>query len=433
MLQLSNRKGEEMDENKKIISLKDIVLLILLLIGILALGGFVFTLIHIPVLFDFRSVPIVGKVFMILGSALVLFGIVLYCVVLKFSEKKDRKAIVLTVLFAIYYLYVLLGYFNFEIWGSKKYFWTIILSGIVLYIGYGIVLDFQTFFNKEKIIMILVAIAFLFATFFVFGLVNDSLTNDYFIKTSLGIVYAVSIPSFIKTTLFSDKTRDKGHFVFPLMISIVIGAGIIISLPFYVKWCGLSGEDFEVFVSVYSALVGGGLTLSGVAWTIYKGEKNRQEEEKKKSKPLFSANRLLSDKISISTQKVCFDLEESEQIGTFPFSVTMEIENSNQSAFTIKKVFHDGKWWEIAGDTVILPNAKTFFHFSFKEDVNNLFLNVQDGLGNAYYYEMKVLLLRLLLASNPSNDNAHTIREIREVSAEEVQKRTRESASTKRE
>ena len=109
----------------------------------------------------------------------------------------------------------------------------------------------------------------------------------------------------------------------------------------------------------------------------------------------------------------------------YKFHVVAEIENSDHSLFEVKRVFHDGKWNEIEGNTVVLPNKSVYFDFRFNYDVNNLFLEVKDGLDNSYYYEIKVLSLNLLpdIVRNSNTELLHTIRELKEISIDEINKK----------
>ena len=80
----------------------------------------------------------------------------------------------------------------------------------------------------------------------------------------------------------------------------------------------------------------------------------------------------------------------------FPNNVTALLENSEQAVFSVERVYHDNKWWEIQGNKVVLPNSSVYLDFNFTEDVNKLFIEIKDRLGNPYYYQIKVLMLNLL-------------------------------------
>lgn len=152
--------------------------------------------------------------------------------------------------------------------------------------------------------------------------------------------------------------------------------------------------------------------------------KERREEEKKKAKPIFTFNMVLEEIKDIRTKKVCFDVADNGI--EYECHVVAELENSDHALFEVKRIFHDGKWNEIEGNTVVLPNKTVYFDFRFNDDVNNLFLEVKDGLDNSYYYEIKVLSLNLLpgVVRNSNTELLHTVRELKEISIDEINKRT---------
>ena len=125
-------------------------------------------------------------------------------------------------------------------------------------------------------------------------------------------------------------------------------------------------------------------------------------------------------------KKACFEtgLDKRE------FEVCVDIENSDRAPFIITRIFTDGEWRAIKGDTVVLPNKTVILQFHFENDVNNIFMEVKDALNNCYYYEMKVLCVKLFLPLTPS-PRLHTIREIKEVSLDEIEKRTKNAEGSK--
>ena len=70
------------------------------------------------------------------------------------------------------------------------------------------------------------------------------------------------------------------------------------------------------------------------------------------------------------------------------------------------------------GNTTVLPSAKCLLNFIFLDNPNSLFLEVEDQLGNNYYYQLFVLFIEV----NPSTGMAlHTIREIKNITKEEME------------
>ena len=80
----------------------------------------------------------------------------------------------------------------------------------------------------------------------------------------------------------------------------------------------------------------------------------------------------------------------------------------------------------MTGNTIVLPSTSVYLDFYFNEDVNNIFLHVHDELDGLYYYEIKVLGLEFLEKHrdvNRSNEKLYIIREINELSFDEINNR----------
>lgn len=378
-------------------------------------------LIHIPLLFRYNTAPTIGKIFMIIGSAIFPVGIIFLIIFVKRQAKihhLPKDFITIVVLTIVYYLYILLSYFDENIWGSKIYYLAILCCVSIIYFAYSFISKFKNLFNGEKTIVSIFSLAVFFA------LLGAELKDDngfLLIKIAIGLLYAVSIPCFIKTTLFSKRNEArKKHLILLMMVGIILGAGIIISFPFYVNWCGLQGENYTTFVSVYSALVGGGLTLSGVAWTIRHTANEKRKEELAKAKPIFTFN-VNSPECGSSTSRRCIDYDLN------PFTenkLIVEIENSNHSAFTITRVFHDKKWWLMGGNNVVLPNKTIVLDFYFKDNVN-LYFEIEDNLKQKYYYSIEVIPT-VFISNWAGSNNEYTIEKMKEVTLDEIEKQQKE-------
>ena len=202
-------------------------------------------------------------------------------------------------------------------------------------------------------------------------------------------------------------------------IIIILDIVSVLALIGYLIYLIPGGEENnnlqEIVLALVSSVFGGALTLSGVAWTIKKTDNDRKEDERKKAKPLFTFSRKADDNDDIMEKKACFETA----IDTRTFIVCADIENSDHAPFVITRIFTDGEWRAIEGDTVVLPNKTVILQFYFENDINNLFMEVKDALNNCYYYEMKVLCVKLFAPLTPS-PRLHTIREIKEVSLDEI-------------
>lgn len=172
-----------------------------------------------------------------------------------------------------------------------------------------------------------------------------------------------------------------------------------------------------IVIALSSALIGGLLTLLGVVMTIKSSDKDRREDEIKKARPVFAYNMLRQEpKLDVVVQRVCIS-DSSEQLQE-ACDVYVELENSNLSSFEIKRIYHDSKWIKMEGNTVVLPSAKCLLNFRFIDKSNSLFLEIEDQLGNSYYYQLFVLLL----GTKSSNGMVlHTVREIKNIVKEDME------------
>lgn len=253
--------------------------------------------------------------------------------------------------------------------------------------------------------------------FWLYDLLFMAIFNQWHVMIYIfGLLSIVIIFTNVICVFLSENKLLNKMISFDLLVGVGLSVYLIYLLP---------DEQLKTIVTaVVAALYGGILTLVGVAWTIRHSDKERREEEKKKAKPIFTFNMVLEEIKDIRTKKVCFDVADNGI--EYECHVVAELENSDHALFEVKRVFHDGKWNEIEGNTVVLPNKSVYFDFRFNYDVNNLFLEVKDGLDNSYYYEIKVLSCNLLpgIVRNSNTELLHTIRELKEISIVEINKMT---------
>ena len=223
---------------------------------------------------------------------------------------------------------------------------------------------------------------------------------------------------------------------------LISGFCLLIGLTVYLLY--LIPENYKdlqnILITIIAAVFGGSITLVGVAWTIRQGqieraedrkqlEEDSKQEEIKRAKPLFSFSMLYGDNIDMTGAKVCFTPEDPGRFECYSF-----IENSDHSVFTMKRLFHDKKWIPLAGNSVCLPNSKTVFCFKINEPFNrtsDIVLEIEDSLGNKYYYSILPLISPLsaketVNPNKPSSKNKKpefTIIEIKEILLEELKKR----------
>lgn len=267
-------------------------------------------------------------------------------------------------------------------------------------------------------------VSFIAATLIGIALIASLIKNEFARGIAGAIIFVAClllslllIKKFLIDKAAADSLPRTLSVVGMLLVTIV---GTITSF-YLVFWNDVDNTLFSSIVGVYAALIGGGLTLAGVAWTIKNTAKEKADEERKKAKPLFVSN-MVFENIDARKEKVCFD--EKDDTTSYVCHVIAEIENSKNSGFTMSQVYHDAQWRKIEGNSVILPDKKVYFDFLFTEDVNNLFLEVKDCLGNSYFYEIKVLQWALLTGVPASSSCIdHTIKELKEITLEDINER----------
>ncbi len=183
-------------------------------------------------------------------------------------------------------------------------------------------------------------------------------------------------------------------------------------------------------VPLISAIYGGLITLVGVAWTIKKSDKNKRDDEVKRAEPLFSFSMLRSEPDANKYKKLCMSSYEVE-INSFSCEAFFVLENSNQSAFEMKSIYHDGEKIQLEGNTKMIPASQNdeclvSFLFNSPEDI---YLEIEDILGNLFYYEVKVLCNFGLLSSNKKY--LHTVREINKIDILTLNEEVKEALTNK--
>jgi len=251
--------------------------------------------------------------------------------------------------------------------------------------------------------------------------------------------------NFFYMAMFTNNMVCKYIFGGLIMIIIFMDLGNAMSYPRHRNWLErwLMVQDFivgivltvyliyiipnadvkEIVIPIVAAVYGGLLTLVGVVLTIKKSDKDRREDEIKKAKPMFAYNMLRQEpKLDVVMQRVCMS-DTSEEVQS-ECDVYVELENSNLSSFEIKRIYHDGNWVIVEGNTTVLPSSKCLLNFRFSDKPTSLFLEVEDILGNKYYYQ----LFALFLGVKSSNGMAlHTVREIKYISSVDMENIIREA------
>ncbi len=153
---------------------------------------------------------------------------------------------------------------------------------------------------------------------------------------------------------------------------------------------------FNSLITLFSAMIGGGLTLGGVAWTIKQEKQNRKDEEKLKAKPIVFICDYdnLNHKFENPIKKNMFS---RNNLGTLlrankrnkSYSVPkIIISNSDYSyvvirGFRINNDYHIFDFGQVLAKNSIVEMVSDF-SFKYKNRIKNVSIVMQDILDNLY-------------------------------------------------
>ena len=222
------------------------------------------------------------------------------------------------------------------------------------------------------------------------------------------LLYICEVASLVRILLCYGTKKSKpelGVLIFVIIEYIVV----ISSFPFIIQSCFKLDMDvvYNLVVPIYSAVLGGVLTLGGVAWTINKGDKDRKselkrleeerkEEEKKKAKPLFG---FYMDDGTTDNRNFIVRFEDSiyqgkhlsdGNIEKYPLFVTAILNNTEKSSFNICRIFHSNQWWNVCANKLIFAKGQMNFEFFCKEEKDVKIIEIEDVFGNLYYYQIDI-------------------------------------------
>ena len=222
-----------------------------------------------------------------------------------------------------------------------------------------------------------------------------------------------------------SSTRERTTFEkYGLLQDFLVGIGLTIYLIYIIPNQALQ----TIMIAIVSALYGGLITLVGVAWTIKKSDKDRKDDEIAKAKPYFSFVPLTSEPKAGTFEKTCFADPDDEL--NCKYEAYVKIQNSNQSVLIFNKIYHDGKWSSLNINQTLIPGDDLILSFRFT-DFLHVFLEVNDILGNSYFYKVEMLGMPNPLNPHPTSSGLlfNTVRGFKEMSKEKMDKEILEANS----
>lgn len=237
---------------------------------------------------------------------------------------------------------------------------------------------------------------------------DDNLSN---LISVIGVLFFELFSLYVViNNCFSKNTNINKVLLFS-SVFVILGYVTIYESTYNVD----NNNLFNSLISVFSALIGGGITLAGVAWTIKHEKEEKRKEEIEKAKPYFTFNMLYNEPKNITGLKICVpeNLDLNYVCDTYA-----EIENSNQSVVILNRIYHDGKWGNLEANNMLVHGGKLLLNFRF-DNPNNIILEVKDVFDNLFYYVLNVLHTKLL---GGSEVGVHTVRGLKEISKEYLNK-----------
>lgn len=157
---------------------------------------------------------------------------------------------------------------------------------------------------------------------------------------------------------------------------------------------------FSAVMGIYAAILGGGLTLAGVAWTIKRGEQQRKEDERKKLQPLFSlVRRNLFQEVDktkltyIHGGELVSSGNELKESQTESYIESFDMENTSKTEFFVCGLYLNNVLYKTSTKELIKKEHTIIFDFEqvcFNFDtINNMKLYIEDLMGTQYTMELE--------------------------------------------
>ena len=225
----------------------------------------------------------------------------------------------------------------------------------------------------------------------------DALEMDLRKKLLITGAFSVALPilaliiAYILGISKPKKVMEYGSLII-FCILILIGISYIIS------FLNPDIDGYETFVTLFASLLGGGLTLVGVAWTIKDGNEKRQnelerienerkEEERKKIIPFVALDTDNKEPNHVITlDGIDFSKNNSNQ---FMYDIeNFNIINTDLSIFCIGGLYFNNKVRLCRSFSLINKNWIVQFDIEdivvLSEELSNLGIYAQDLIGNEY-------------------------------------------------
>ena len=357
------------------------------LVEILSLITFTIFIIGLfsPLMVEFSLVNLFCKILMIMGSLLSLLylsAILIYKIKLQDDKKKFLCYYIPLV---IIFILSIISYFDYNVFNFKNLILGFFFIGIVFV---GIYSSLKGILNKkylsEDFMVVLVSVVLLLL--WMAGVYESSENKELVelsLKISVGLLYLLAISTVISKYLYSSSKKGLNRKI----IGIIVWSAIIIfSFPYYVKWWNISDNDFNIFIGIYNALIGGGITLIGVAWTIKKSNDDRKEQNNLSVKPLIYPIAHMSN----YDYKGQVDIVFYKTHNSAKHKFIGIIKNTDNGILIIQEAIINGEKYNMKFPVVLDKNipGQIIVYYDIEILIETLYIIGKDVLGNTLKYKI---------------------------------------------
>lgn len=238
--------------------------------------------------------------------------------------------------------------------------------------------------------------ALLMGVLFVFGflcILSSSLNSlEMDLRKEMLIVGTICIAFPVIAILIAKILKiSKAEKVLEYGSLIIICILLLMGISYVISFLNPNVDGYQTFVTLFASFIGGGLTLIGVAWTIRREAKNRQEdfdkrEQERKEEERKKAIPYLRVSESKNEYKSSFVVDiQVKQKKNGILQGTMYLFTINESIFIFKGAIIDGKLYEV-GERLLSKENQILFVYN-KYEVESVEILGCDALGNYYKYK----------------------------------------------
>ena len=310
-----------------------------------------------------------------------IHGVIIFCIKRMFS----------TLLVVWSYLFIVAVV---NLWETKMltYSFSAVFMLYIIFMIYDLFLSSNLFDEAESALSLIVAI--------IVGLFYFAESVDNLIIKQIGAVILFSacllLHVLIVKKFILDKKPIKDILGIMSVVLIVVTAIVLTVVALYkILWIipteGQVADNtlFSAVIGIYAAILGGGLTLAGVAWTIKHNQEIRQEDKKNEIKPFFGLLNNLNVEVVAANEHV-YHFSTREKCGEIK-SIMGNFVNSDKNCFILKKI--------VIGEVAYTPDSQyliskqevfqiRIFEGDIPSDECIITLVVEDQNGNEWLYNL---------------------------------------------